>query len=135
MPMALSVRIKFTQVVTAVALAVSASLVLGAGVLSEYGPLPGATGAPALRSKPEEFNCTLCHFAGATSNFNTTGGAVRILGLPKTYTAGQTYRLGVRLSTDSTAADPSRLWGFEITAVRAADGEGAGTFILDDADS
>ena len=34
----------------------------------------------------------------------------------------------VRLSCDSTAASPDRDWGFELTAVRAADGEGAGQF-------
>jgi hypothetical protein len=93
------------------------------------------TGAPAIRSKPAEFNCTLCHLPDVKNNLNTPGGSVRILGLPKTYSVGQTYRLHVRLSTDSTAAFANRVWGFEITAVRGADGEGLGTFVLDDTDS
>src|SRR5262249_61905556 len=54
---------------------------------------------------------------------------------PPTYPAGQTSRLRVRLSTDSTAAYVDRAWGFELTAVRSSDGEGCGTFILDDADT
>jgi hypothetical protein len=129
------VRLKAVYAVPALALAAGFSLALGGGVLSEFGPLPSYTGAPAIRSKPAELDCTLCHLNFEWNNLNTPGGAVEILDLPATYTAGQTYRIRVRLSTDSTAAYPDRDWGFQLTAVRASDGEGCGTFILDDADT
>jgi hypothetical protein len=100
-------------------------------VLSEFGPLPSYTGAPSIRGKSAEGNCTVCHINETENNLNTPGGGVEILDLPKTYTAGQTYRIRVRLHSDSTAAYPDRDWGFQLTAVRASDGEGCGTFILD----
>lgn len=46
------------------------------------------------------------------------------------YAPGITYRLRVRLASDSTARFPDRRWGFQLTAVRAADGLGAGTFAV-----
>ena len=95
---------------------------------SALGPLASHTGAPAVGAKPEETNCTLCHFNVDWNNLNTKGGAVEILGLPKGYMAGQTYPLTVRLHSDSTAAYATRKWGFQISAVRASDGEGSGTF-------
>jgi hypothetical protein len=129
------VRLRIFHIVPALALAAGVSLALGGGVQSEFGPLPSTTGAPPIRSKPAELNCTLCHLNFEWNNLNTPGGRIEILDLPATYTAGQTYRLRIRLSTDSTAAFPNRDWGFELTAVRASDGEGCGTFILDDADT
>ena len=128
-------RLKAPYVVSAVALAAGCSLALGGGVLSEFGPSPSYTGAPAIRSKPAESNCTLCHFNPEWNNLNTQGGAVEILDLPATYTAGQSYRIRVRISTDSTAVHPDRDWGFQLTAVRASDGEGCGTFVLDGPDT
>jgi hypothetical protein len=129
------VRLKAVYAVPALVLATGFSLALGGGVLSEHGPIPSYTGAPDIRSKPAELDCTLCHFNFEWNNLNTPGGSVEILDLPPTYTAGLTYRLRVRLTTDSTAAYPDRDWGFQLTAVRASDGEGCGTFILDDADT
>jgi hypothetical protein len=129
------VRTKTVYAASAAALAVGFSLALGGGALSEFGAQPSYTGALAIRSKPAELDCTLCHFPTEGSNLNTTGGAIEILDLPVTYTAAQTYRLRVRLSTDSTAAYLGRNWGFQLTSVRASDGEGCGTFLLDDADS
>ena len=131
-------RLKSAHVVPVLALAALAPLALGSGgVLSEWGPLPSYTGAPAIAGKPAESNCTACHLPpeGGGDNLNTPGGAVEILDLPPTYSAGETYRLRVRLSTDSTAAFPGRDWGFQLTAVRASDGEGIGTFILDQPES
>lgn len=128
-------RLRAVYAVPALALAAGFSLAIGGGALSEHGPLPSYSGAPAIRSKPAELNCTLCHLNFEWNNLNTPGGAVEILDLPATYTAGQTYRFRVRLSTDSTAAYIGRNWGFQLTAVRASDGEGCGTFILDDADT
>jgi hypothetical protein len=129
------VRLKAVHAVPALALAAGFSLALGGGGLSEHGPLPSYTGAPAIRSKPAELDCTLCHFNFEWNNLNTPAGAVEILDLPATYTAGQTYRIRVRISTDSTAAYPDRDWGFQLTAVRASDGEGCGTFLPDDPDT
>ena len=125
---------KFVYAASALALVAGVSLALGGGILSEYGPLPSSTGAPAVRSKPAEWDCTLCH-ASETGNLNTPGGKIEILDLPATYTAGQTYRIRVRITTDSTAAFADRDWGFQLTVVRASDGEGCGSFVLDDADS
>jgi len=128
-------RSKLVYGISAAALAAGFSLALGGGVLSELGPIPSYTGAPAIRSKPAEWDCSLCHLNFEWNNVNTPGGAVEILDLPATYVAGTTYRLRVRLSTDSTAFDPERDWGFQLTAVRASDGEGCGTFVLDDSDT
>jgi hypothetical protein len=127
-------RPKSIYAVSAFALVAGVSLALGGGVLSEYGPLPSSTGAPAVRFKPAEWSCTLCHTSEG-NNLNTPGGKVEILDLPATYTAGQTYRLRVRITSDSTAAFAERNWGFQLTAVRASDGEGCGAFVLDDTDS
>jgi hypothetical protein len=128
-------RSKLVYGLSAVAMATLFSLAFGYGGMSEYGPLASSTGAPAIRAKPAEWNCTLCHLNFSWNNLNTPGGAVEILDLPATYVAGETYRLRVRLSTDSTASFPEREWGFQITAVRASDGEGCGTFVLDVADA
>lgn len=127
-------RPKLVYAFSVLALLAGVSLALGGGILSEYGPLPSSTGAPVVRSKPAEWDCTLCH-ASETGNLNTPGGRIEILDLPKIYSAGQTYRIRVRITTDSTAAYPDRDWGFQLTAVRASDGEGCGAFLLDDPDS
>ncbi len=128
-------RLRIVHIGPAGALAAGVSLAPCGGIQSEFGPLPSVTGAPKIRGKPAESNCTLCHSAKVGNNLDTPGGSVKILDLPATYTAGQTYRLRVQLSTDSTAAYPDRAWGFELTAVRASDGEGCGTFVLDDSDT
>lgn len=113
-------------------LASAASFALGGGLLSGHGPLPSYSGARALGGKPAEGNCTVCHFNEAGSKLDMPGGAVEILDLPATYTAGETYRIRVRLNSDSTTAHPERRWGFQLTAARASNGEGIGTFELDD---
>ena len=128
-------RLKAPYIISVAALAAGVSLALGGDPLSEHGPLPSYTGAPAIHSKPEELNCSFCHLNFDWNNLNTKGGSVKILDLPKTYTAGQTYRFRVRLMTDSTAFFSGRKWGFQLTAVRASDGEGCGTFVLDDPDT
>jgi hypothetical protein len=100
---------------------------------SEYGPIASETSAPAIGAKPEETNCTVCHFDGAIPDFrnlNTPGGGIRLVGLPATYDPGVTYTIVVELHTDSTAYSQYRKWGFQLTAVRASDGEGAGTFTI-----
>jgi hypothetical protein len=88
------------------------------------------TGAFAVGGKSEEWDCTLCHFS-PFGNLDTPGGGVTLLGVPASYTPGQTYPLVLYLRSDSTAAFSTRKWGFEMTAVRHDDGEGVGTFIHD----
>jgi hypothetical protein len=115
-----------------VGLLLLASLALAAAT-SDLGPEPGHTGAPAIGSAPEEVNCGIaCHYCldiGCVTPINQ-GGQVEILGLPATYTAGQTYPITVRLDSDSTRTIPGRRWGFQITALRASDGDSSGTWLL-----
>lgn len=111
------------------ALASAASLATG-GARYASGPLPSHTGAPAIGAHPAETNCTLCHTAGSEPNLNAPGGSLEILDLPEMYAPGITYRLRVRLSSDRTAPAPERRWGFQLTAVNALDGTGAGTFTV-----
>jgi len=98
-----------------------------------WGPEPSHTGAPAVAGHPAEELCTECHLLlddnnDPRPNLNLTAGKLEILDVPALYAPGQTYPLRVRLSCDSTATDPDRDWGFEMTCVRDADGEGTGTF-------
>jgi hypothetical protein len=115
-------------------LIVGASLAI-AGTKSWLGPLASHTGAAAVASKPREDDCSLCHFNFDWNNLNTPGGGVEIIGLPQNYDAGQTYPITIRIYSDSTVASPTRKWGFQLTAARASDGEGCGTFILSDPDT
>lgn len=119
-----------------IGLAAVAVLALGvttviASVEFSTGPLPAMTNAPGIGSVPEEHACFVCHY-NTFDYINTPGGALEILDLPTTYQAGMTYDLRVRIHTDSTLASPGRKWGFEMTAIRASDGSGAGTFIPGD---
>lgn len=99
------------------------------------GPDPSKTGAPGFAGIPDEESCASCHYVVDQDNLNQPNGAVEILDLPATYSAGQTYTLRVRLACDSTVAFPTRHWGFQVTAVSASDGLGAGTFVIRDPDS
>jgi hypothetical protein len=113
-----------------------ASLSLAAGK-SQLGPLASHTGAPAIGPRFAESLCTECHFNldPPYIKVNTPGGQVEILGVPAMYDAGQSYALTVRLDSDSTRTDVGRKWGFQITAIRASDGEGCGSFVLPDPDT
>ena len=110
-----------------------------AGVCYHTGPLPAKTGAPAVAGAAAEPNCTECHVTfgetGQIPNLDTPGGGVRILDLPHVYEPGVTYSLRVRLDSDSTRNAASRRWGFQLTAVGAATGEGAGVFLSPSADT
>ncbi len=76
------------------------------------GPPAGFTHAPG------ELDCADCHTTPAESTGTLT------LGVPQNYTPGQTYDITVAHST----ADQTRVrWGFEMTALDAAD-ERAGSF-------
>lgn len=90
------------------------------------GPLVSHTGAPAIGNKPAENSCSirLCH----GNNPINKDGAVEILGLPPSYVGGTTYPITVRLSSTATESIANRRWGFELTAVSDATGDGAGLF-------
>lgn len=100
------------------ALAAGASLALA----FSSGPPASRTGAPAVGGVAAEANCTACHTGFA---LNTAGATLEILDVPASYITDSLYTLRVRMT--STFAPPRR-WGFQITAVRDADGQGAGTF-------
>ncbi len=116
----------------AVMLLIAGSALAVASLQSAHGPYPGATGAVEIGGKPKEFDCTLCH---DTNPVNTGGGKVEILGVPVVYTPGVLYPLTVRLRNTTTLGSLGRKWGFELTAVRRSDGNGAGTFVLPDPDT
>ena len=119
---------------------VAGSLIGGAAVARaspafHSGPLPSRTGAPAIGGKPAEGLCTGCHYrydniGSLLPNLNLPGGGVEVVGLPAEYEAGASYPIRVRAWSDSTTNLPNRKWGFELTAVRADNGEGAGMFVV-----
>ena len=86
------------------------------------GPPASHTGAPAVGGVAAEQVCTSCH---STFPLNTAGATLEILDVPEFYLPDTVYTLRVRLS--STFAG-GRRWGFQITAVRASNGQGVGTF-------
>jgi hypothetical protein len=105
-------------------LAVVAGLAGGTSLALAFstGPPASRTGAPAVGGVVAEGVCTACH---TTFPLNTPGATLELLDVPSAYMADSTYTLRVRLS--STFPAPRR-WGFQITAVRQADGQGVGTF-------
>ncbi len=115
-------------------LIVPAALLTTAGLALAFssGPPASYTGALSVAGVPGEPNCTLCH---SGNPLNAATGAVRILNVPKPYLPGGVYTLTVELSSDRTAGPPGRKWGFEITAVRADNGQGTGTFAVVDPDT
>lgn len=107
-----------------VRLAAAAVLLTGASLAFAFstGPPAARTGAPAIGGVGAEGDCTLCHTGFP---LNQPGATLEILGVPGRYEPGATYVLKVRMT--STFPVPRR-WGFEITAVRESNGQGAGTF-------
>ena len=59
----------------------------------------------------------------------------KILDLPETYTPGNVYTIRVQLESSANADSVNRRWGFQLTAVKASDGSGVGTFLLRSLDS
>ena len=85
------------------------------------------TGPPAgYAGDPGEADCLACHGDFAMN----LGGELRILGAPPLYREGATYRITVRVVSSQTAALPAPKWGFQLTAVSAVTGDGAGVFAL-----
>jgi hypothetical protein len=103
---------------------VATSLVTGASLAFAFstGPPASRTGAPSVGGVVLESVCTACHTGFA---LNTAGATLQILDVPTQYDPDAVYTLRVRMT--STFALPRR-WGFQITAVREADGQGVGTF-------
>lgn len=101
-------------------------LVLGSGVALAFDgdPPTSNTGAPAIGGKAAEGVCRDCHNDFALN----TGGTIELLNAPAYYQPGTVYTMTVRLTSGQTAADAGRVWGFQLTAVRNSDGNGAGTF-------
>ena len=104
-------------------------LLVGANTVWAFstGPPVSRTGARALGIYPIEATCTQCH----SSTLNDPSGVLQIIGVPFRANSGQSYPLKVRLNyllADTTGAS-NPLWGFELTAVNAADGKGAGTLV------
>src|SRR5262249_37544024 len=115
-------RIRLRLVVPA-ALLTSASLALA----FSSGPPQSETGAISIALFPSDGTCIGCH----TGNpLNAAVGSLQILGVPNPYKPGMPYTLTVQLASDRTAANATRKWGFEITAIRADNGAGIGTFTL-----
>lgn len=119
-------RFRLVPVLAVLALSGAASLATGSAHFAS-GPEPSHTGAPAIGTHPAEPLCTQCH---SGQPVNSAGGSLQILDLPEFYAPGVTYRMRVRLASSETAPDPARRWGFQLTAVNATDGTGAGTFTV-----
>ena len=105
-------------------------LLVGANTVWAFstGPPASRTGARALGIYPVETTCTSCHSGSA---LNDPNGVLQIIGVPFRADAGQSYPMKVRLNyllSDTTGAS-NPLWGFELTAVNAADGKGIGTLV------
>lgn len=103
----------------------------GLAAANNAGPPVGHSGSPAFSDVTRDRTCawSVCHTGNTTNN---GAGAIRLLGLPAEYTPGETYELTVHLESTSTAQFANRRWGFQLTAMRAETGlgAGAGNFVL-----
>jgi flagellar hook capping protein FlgD len=110
---------------------VIAAMIMGVSLAWAFsaGPPANRTNAFPIGAFPVEPNCTQCHSGNA---LNDPNGLVEILDLPHIYAPGQTYSLRVRLNyvLADTVGTSNPKWGFELTAVRADSGLGAGTFVV-----
>ncbi len=86
------------------------------------------TGAPAIAAAPAEGLCSDCH----NGSIDDGAGSITALGVPTLFRGGVTYRITVHLATTHTFG-ASTVWGFQLTAVDKATGNGTGTFTLVDA--
>ena len=106
-----------------VRLMVLLTLVSGVAMAFDGDPPVANTGATAVGGKPAEGVCRDCHNDFALN----TSGTIQLLNAPAVYQPGTAYTMTVRLTSSQTAGDAGRVWGFQLTAVRASDGNGAGT--------
>ena len=105
------------RVVMTSALVAGASLAYG----FQTGPPATRTGAPFIGGVQAEGLCTSCHGGPA----NQPGATLEILDIPEHYQPDSLYTLRIRMSSTHP---PPRRWGFQITAIRQADGQGVGLF-------
>jgi hypothetical protein len=91
---------------------------------SNGSPPRSRTGAPQIYAVAGEGMCVDCHSGSAVND----GGSVQLVSPPASYTPGTTYTLTFQLASSHTAGVSSRDWGFQVTALKATDGTGAGTF-------
>ncbi len=101
----------------------------GVAAAFENGPPPGHTGA---LSEPD---CTVCHF---DSGADVQGGAVKLIGVPATYSAGQRYEIfvalkhsalstgGFQLAIQDIAGDPAGKLNADQDDVKTINADGAG---------
>jgi hypothetical protein len=82
------------------------------------GPLPRMTGGFG------EETCASCHESYPLNEGRLRGGVFEIVGVPKTYVAGQTYPLTVRIGQPGQSR-----WGFELAARFAASARQAGQLV------
>lgn len=117
-------RRRFIRVIVALALAAGATLAFA----SSSGPPSSRTGAPAVPPAPAEGLCTQCHNTFFL-DVNDPRGRLEILDVPEPYVPGRTYPIRVRLAFEHSILDtlPYK-WGFQLTAVQANNGIGAGAF-------
>jgi len=113
-------------------------VILVFGVTRAFGFPTGAvatrTGARAFGNKPLEPTCVVCHTPdalGIPPGINDPSGSVHILGVPATYSPGQTYTLTVQLQHDWNPIPPNLLrWGFQLQAIQANTGDSSGTWVF-----
>jgi hypothetical protein len=101
-----------------------AGLVSGVALAYNGDPPTSTTGAPAIGARPVEESCIDCHDSFGLNN----GGSVQLINAPTYYQPGQVYAMTVRVTSSQTAGSSGRSWGFQLTAARFSDGNGAGTF-------
>jgi len=105
----------------------SALLSMQGAYATSSGPQPGVSGAPELGGVPAEMTCTSCH---ASYSLNPDAlGKIELIGLPESYAPGQRYTLTFRISHPDASLTR---WGFQVTAIQKADGQGAGEFVVTD---
>lgn len=113
---------------SAVALLAATLLAATPARAASIGPQPGMTGAPGAGAEPPEGLCVSCHTSFPVNP--DALGKVTLEGVPDRYEAGRAYTLTMRVSHPDAAA---LRWGFQLTAVAAKDGSGAGEFVATDA--
>ncbi len=113
-------RLWIVRLASVIALVTGASM----AVAFSTGPPASLTGAPAIGGVPAEDNCTDCH---GSFPLNSPGATLEFLDVPEFYVPDSIYRLRVRMTSNF---NPPRRWGFEMTAIREVNGQGAGTFTV-----
>lgn len=111
-----------------IGVALAGTMLFGAmAAMARNGSAPSShTGAPQIYSASAEDMCVRCHNDYA-SQVNV-GGSIQLVNPPASYTPGTVYTLTLQLASTQTDGSPDPLvWGFQVTALKATDGTGAGT--------